>query len=191
MLPLEPNADLNWAIWGPSTEEERCDLDAPPIRCSKADRIGPTGLSDTADDNTEDESGDGLVRPIPAVPFRIYTLFVYASGTADPSFELTFQNEPANLVNCEGLPTDITSNVHEGTLVLLPNPALDHITLSGDGQNMVRSWELTNAVGAVLRTGSSAGGGITIDVSALSSGAYLLRAVNGDGTTRQFRWVKQ
>ncbi|MBK9514996.1 MAG: T9SS type A sorting domain-containing protein [Flavobacteriales bacterium] len=34
-------------------------------------------------------------------------------------------------------------------------------------------------------------GGITIDVSMLSTGVYLLRTVTENGTNRQFRWLKQ
>ena len=192
MLPVDPQADLNWAIWGPFTEEERCDLDAPPVRCSNADRTGPTGMLVTADDNTEDASGDGWVKPIQSIPFRTYTLFVQSDGTIDASFDLTFQNAPANLVNCEGLPTGIT---HEdgsiGALQLMPNPAHDRITLTGTDLPLVRSWEVLDPRGAILMSGAQRQGGITIDVSMLSTGVYLLRTVTENGTNRQFRWLKQ
>jgi hypothetical protein len=146
----------------------------------------------TADDNTEDASGDGWVKPIQSIPFRTYTLFVQSDGTVDASFDLTFQSAPANLVNCEGLPTGI---MHEdgsiGALQLLPNPAHDRITLTGTDLPLVRSWEVLDPRGAILMSGAQRQGGITIDVSMLSTGVYLLRTMTENGTNRQFRWLKQ
>jgi hypothetical protein len=189
--PADPSTDLNWAIWGPTTADGVCDLEEAPLRCSKALAQGPTGLSATALENTEDESGDGFVKPIPPTALRNFTLFVYARGVNDAAFDISFQNDPNDLVNCEGIPTGVSTHPQGEALLLIPNPAHDHIRLTGHGLNTIRSWELITAVGAVLATGSSLGDGLTIDVSGMPSGVYVLRTVDTDGTTRPFRWVKQ
>jgi hypothetical protein len=188
LTPTDPEADINWALWGPTSDAWECDLSTTPLRCSVAAVSGTTGINASATDLTEDESGDGWLSPIASEPFSYYDLYVEYPSTLGSSFTITFQNEPSDLVNCEGLPTGVSQRV-ERTTSLAPNPAHTTLTLQ-PGHHTPYHWQLLDARGQLLRTGTHRGD-LTLPVDELPQGMYVLRSGTDTGATNEHRWVKE
>ena len=195
MTPTDPDTDLNWAIWGPEAPETLCDLDTPPLRCSFATGTGPTGLREIAEDASEGIEGDGWVKPILSIVLRNYLLYVDAREAGGFTFDLSFQNEPSDLVNCDGLPTAIGASApHGNALHLRPNPAQDQITLVGMQFGDRSSWTIRDASGRMVQNGNFTKAGAeqaTLSIAGLEAGAYLLEVSDGMGRSNSTRFVKQ
>lgn len=195
LTPSDPDTDLNWAIWGPEDLSSLCDLDTPPLRCSFATGTGATGIREIAEDASEGIEGDGWVKPIIPVFLRSYLLYVDSRDPGGFIFDLSFQNEPANLVNCEGLPTAVTSiEQRTGSLQLRPNPARERIMLSGISFSSQATWTIRDASGRMVRTGrftSATGTEATLSITDLEPGAYLVDLRDPSGQQQVVRFVKQ
>ena len=108
----------------------------------------------------------------------------WPSGTVD-----VIPNPPINgtLVVTESISTGVGSTNTSG-LLLYPNPATDVIRISGDLAVANRNVRIFDATGkAVLSTVVQNG---RVDVTALTSGVYLLR-LEVDGTVHQQSFTKQ
>jgi hypothetical protein len=195
MTPADPDTDLNWAIWGPEALEDLCDLDTPPLRCSFSNGSGPTGMREIAEDASEGLDGDGWVKPILSVPLRSYLLYVDSREAGGFSFDLTFQNDPPNLVNCEGLPTAVNdADQRQGSLQVRPNPAQDQITLSGMVFASPAFWTIRDASGRTVRMGrftNVMGEEAILSITDLDPGAYALDLLGPGGRQQVARFVKQ
>lgn len=188
LTPQDPEVDLDWAIWGPTTQAEQCDLDTLPLRCSIASLSGPTGMSTNATDASEDENGDGWLSPIISEPFKQYMLYVQQPDADDILFDITFQNEPADLLNCEVLPTGVSQRL-ERTASLAPNPAHTTLTLQ-PGHSSAYQWQLLDARGSIIRSGNHSGD-LTLFVNDLPKGLYLIRTRTNEGSAQERRWMKE
>ncbi len=65
-----------------------------------------------------------------------------------------------------------------GLMVVYPNPTQDAMTLSLEG---LRRYEIVDMNGQTVMQGTANGKHLTIDVSTLASGLYLVKAYNGQG----------
>ena len=61
-------------------------------------------------------------------------------------------------------------------MIVYPNPTQGELTLSLEG---LRHYEIINMNGQVVMQGQANGKRITINVSALATGLYLVKAYNG------------
>ncbi|MFY0483777.1 T9SS type A sorting domain-containing protein [Flavobacterium sp. PLA-1-15] len=85
------------------------------------------------------------------------------------------------------LSTDhFTSNKN---LMVYPNPTTGLITVSGKNLNEIKIFDMTGKV--VMARKVSLSDNLNLDVSALSSGIYLLNAVDNSGSTSTLKFSKQ
>ena len=135
------------------------------------------------------------MKPILSVVLRNYLLYVDAREAGGFTFDLSFQNEPSDLVNCDGLPTAIGASAsHENALHLRPNPAHDQITLVGMVFGDRASWTMRDASGRMVQNGNFTKAGTeqaTLSIAGLEPGAYLLEVSDGTGRITSTRFVKQ
>jgi polyhydroxybutyrate depolymerase len=85
---------------------------------------------------------------------------------------------------------DISTQVEEPTyraLFAWPNPAADALVV--EGLDASASFVLMDATGRTVRTGRSHGGQVTLALTGLGQGAYVLRSQDGSG--RSVRFMKQ
>ncbi|MCB9045188.1 MAG: right-handed parallel beta-helix repeat-containing protein [Chitinophagales bacterium] len=89
-----------------------------------------------------------------------------------------------------GWPLSVQNVAGEDQLSIYPNPARDHITVRLQ-QTAIETVEVVNSVGSVVYRTQVNSNEHRIDISGLSNGHYMLRAVTADGMiTKQFDILK-
>lgn len=89
--------------------------------------------------------------------------------------------------SCGSISTTVPAEMEANNLTLWPNPAHDSVVL--DGLRAPAQYELCDASGRVIRTGTFGPDHATLDLAGLSTGLHLLRLLDGSG--KSLRLMKQ
>lgn len=92
ITPTDANDDYDFAVYGPFPPDGGCGNLGIPIRCSYAANVGPTGLTETALDISEDINGNGFVSGFDAGADEDYLLMVNRWNPGSLDFSLTVKN---------------------------------------------------------------------------------------------------
>ncbi len=183
-----PNTDYDFGVWGPYTDNIPCPPDSDPIRCSWAGLPGPTGLNYSSGDISEGAAGDGFVRRITVTAHQTYLIYVDNFSQNGLAFDLVWDNQPSNLIDC--ISTSVMEASSAATVTLVPNPAHDALRTTWPFTGAGRI-EVLDAKGSrALQLGHDGAPGLTLDVSALPEGLYTLRML-GEGRAVSARFVKE
>lgn len=114
--PVGGSVDYDFAIWGP-LDAVACPPNGPPARCSwayppnvpgyPAAPAFETGLRATAPENSEDQTGDGFVAPLPLVVGKIYIMYIDNFDVTGQSFNLTWSFAGSASLDCATLPVEL------------------------------------------------------------------------------------
>jgi hypothetical protein len=177
--PAEP-ADYDFALWGPfpyGTEPSSvCPPPGEPFRCSYAATTGPTGLSFSATETSQDASGDGFVAPVDNST-GFFLLYVGHKDGNDHQYTITW-----NLSTGEEHKLEVGNR----QLQIQPNPADQHTTVFLPGSEAhLHTLEVVDALGRqVLQAPvprSSASAGVPLALDGLANGTYLVLARDAHG----------
>lgn len=180
------HTDLDFGLWGPYSEVP-CPPSGPPIRCSFSAISGPTGLSLTSTDLTEGAMGDGLVRYVDVLPGETYLLYVSDYGMVGGAFELSlnWDNGPQMLIG--QLPTAVEAgDATQGMITVHPNPVADLLRIPVPGPTSLRILATDGRLVAQRTTSDG-----VIDARDLAPGTYILHMIDGEGSVRYGRFVKE
>lgn len=191
-LDMDPNARVDFAIWGPYFDPEPFVAPCPgeaPIRCSVADVIGNKGLVIGATDLTQDATGNGWLMPLDVTPGSVYVLYV--DDPSNGAFLLDFDLPGPVVPSCIILSTAAMPEQDE-QVRLYPNPVEDHLMFQWMARDHgTLTWRVICPVGRILMEGRDQGIR-TIDVAGLAAGQYLLElSAPGNEATSVARFVKQ
>lgn len=183
-----PNTDYDFAVWGPFASTIPCPPSDEPIRCSWSALTGPGGLDYVSDDTSEGAGGDGWVRRITASSHETYLIYVDNWSTNGLGFDLVWNNQPSDLIDC--ISTSVLDPSGLESVTVTPNPARDALTaewpITGSGRI-----DVLDAQGRlVLQSGHDGGSRFTLDVSALPVGLYTMRLIGRNGAASGTRFVK-
>jgi hypothetical protein len=140
-------------------------------------------------DESEDQSGDGWLAPIPLPTATRYVL--YFEGD-DEVIDYVTRTLTSGMLDCFGfcLPLGATELPGpERIAEVYPNPAHTTLTLQ-PGHSSYYSWELLDARGSVLQHGDNIGV-LQVPVIELPGGFYVLRTVAADGDIHEHKWMKE
>ena len=179
ITPTQP-ADYDFALWGPfpfgTPYSSVCPPPGEPYRCSYAATTGPTGLSFSATETTQDATGDGFVAPVDNST-GVFLLYVGRKNGNDHQYTITW-----NLSTGE----EHILEVGNQQLQIQPNPAELYTTVFLPGSyEALHTLEVVDALGRqVLQysvSRSSPHAGIPLPLDGLASGTYLILARDAHG----------
>jgi hypothetical protein len=96
-LTITTAIDYDFAIWGPNVS---CGALGTPIRCSYSGNYGNTGLSSSANDNSENGLGDGWVAPLPVTAGQTFIMLIDNFTANSTSFTLNWNMTGGASLNC-------------------------------------------------------------------------------------------
>jgi len=98
--------DYDFAVWGPFSGAPTCPPPGPPLRCNWSGTTGPTGLNYTALGTSEGAGGPPFSRWIDALANQTYLLYIDNYTMNGLTFSLSWNTNPANLLDCVLLPVE-------------------------------------------------------------------------------------
>ncbi|MEO8588773.1 MAG: hypothetical protein ABI432_05340 [Flavobacteriales bacterium] len=189
-INVPPNVDYDLAVWGPYTSEIPCPPSGQPLRCSFSSVTGAIGLDYAAIDLSEGAGGNGWVRYIDVLAGETYILYVDNFSMNGLDFDLVFDNEPDDLVECL---TTGAGGPWSGRdpLSVQPNPADDHLFVSASLIGDVE-WRILDSSGRLMSRGRMlwTDQGV-IGIDGLAQGAYTLRLIDGSGKSGTVLFIKR
>lgn len=100
-LGVPVGTDYDFAVWGPYPPgSPPCPPPGPPLRCNWSATTGPTGLSTTSFTPSVGAVGSPFSQWIAAGANQQYILYVDNWSRNGIAFNLTWQNSPANILDC-------------------------------------------------------------------------------------------
>ena len=190
-IDVAPNVDYDFAVWGPLSDPPPCPPPGPPLRCSWSALSVDVGLSYAALDLSEAAAGDGQVRYIDALGQETYLLYVDNYSMNGLAFDLVWDNEPDDLLDC--LTTDVIpvpSNPDQ--LSVQPNPAQDQLLVTTNLKGML-DVHVHDANGRLVmreQVRTDANGGVMLDVGTLAEGIHTVVVTDTGGATATVRFAK-
>ena len=159
LQPDNPNADLDFAIWGPNVT---CDSLGAPIRCSFAGGSGQnTGMIDGIGHETEGSAGDGFVEDLVVNSGEKYYLLIDIFGNEASGINILWKGTASTFMLCDStLICDLAVSI-EPQNVLCSGDSTGLIVASPNGGTPPYSFLWSN-------------GATTADISTLIAGTYGL-----------------
>lgn len=120
IIPVDPNDDYDFAIWGPYSSLS-CVPPEAPLRCSYSDDPGTTGLKIGAGDTSEDPSGDKYVDELKVLAGEVYMMYVSNWSQTGIASDINFTLSDGALLDCTILPIELLtfSATPDGNNVML------------------------------------------------------------------------